>query len=283
MTRLLFSNFSRLVKNKAVWLAALIMVAYGVMIYLVASSEMDASGPVKVTIDNILLSGYGFMGTIALPGIILAVICSLFVGTEYSDGTMRNKLMVGHTRIRIYFSNFISCSLVGLALNLIYMIIVFALAIPLFKDFKPQSDALGFMILDGILLLIAYSAIFNMLATLIQNKTTTAIICLLGVIAAMFTSIYILAALAEPEMAQVMQFIDSKQVTSFIPNTRYVSGTTRTIYQFIIDIFPSGQSIQLSAGIEVATHTWQRFICSIAIIAVTNIVGVFFFQKKDLK
>lgn len=37
-------------------------------------------------------------------GILSAIFCSLFTGTEYSDGTIRNKIVVGHSRISIYLS-----------------------------------------------------------------------------------------------------------------------------------------------------------------------------------
>ena len=39
--------------------------------------------------------------------LVIAVFVSLFFGTEYSDGTLRNKLIGGYTRGQIYVSQFI--------------------------------------------------------------------------------------------------------------------------------------------------------------------------------
>ena len=35
-------------------------------------------------------------------GIILAVFCSLFIGTEHNDGTIRNKIIVGHEKSKLF-------------------------------------------------------------------------------------------------------------------------------------------------------------------------------------
>ncbi|MEG0494561.1 MAG: ABC transporter permease, partial [Clostridia bacterium] len=43
-------------------------------------------------------------------GLVSPLFCGLFLGTEYSDGTMRNKLIVGQKREKIYLSSFIVCT-----------------------------------------------------------------------------------------------------------------------------------------------------------------------------
>ena len=40
-------------------------------------------------------------------GIIIAIFTGLFLGVEYSDGAIRNKITIGHKRINIYLSNLI--------------------------------------------------------------------------------------------------------------------------------------------------------------------------------
>ena len=62
------------------------------------------------------LNSFGVSGFVALPGIVMAAFCSMFIGTEFSDGTMRNKLIVGHRRREIYFTNFLTCALSGIFL-----------------------------------------------------------------------------------------------------------------------------------------------------------------------
>ena len=48
----------------------------------------------------------GFFGCALFIGIVMAVFCSLFIGTEYSEGTIRNKIIIGQKRGTVYLSNF---------------------------------------------------------------------------------------------------------------------------------------------------------------------------------
>ena len=47
------------------------------------------------TLDHFYFAGMPFIG------IFIAAFIGLLLGTEYSDGTMRNKLIVGHTRTNV--------------------------------------------------------------------------------------------------------------------------------------------------------------------------------------
>lgn len=40
--------------------------------------------------------------------LMVSLLTALFIGTDYSDGTMRNKLIAGHVRRKIYVANLIS-------------------------------------------------------------------------------------------------------------------------------------------------------------------------------
>ena len=99
MSRLLQAGFLRIRKNH-IFIGGLILTflfpAAVIINHRIETAQYGASSP----LDNFL-----FVGPISIS-IILAVLCSLFVGTEYSDGTIRNKLVVGHTRTGIYFSHF---------------------------------------------------------------------------------------------------------------------------------------------------------------------------------
>ena len=91
MTKLLSANFLRLKKNKVFWGGLILMAAWGIFV------------PVKLHMDAIEMNYAdrvedGFFACAMFIGIFIAVFCSLFLGTEYNDGTMRNKIIVGGKR-----------------------------------------------------------------------------------------------------------------------------------------------------------------------------------------
>ena len=84
MSRLLAAGFTRLKKSKIFWLLMVMMFALGIFFPVSQYNSMqkyNTSG----TLDSPFFSHVMFMG------ILTAVFCSLFIGTEYSDGTIRNK------------------------------------------------------------------------------------------------------------------------------------------------------------------------------------------------
>ena len=58
---------------------------------------------------------------VLMSGVVLSAFCSLFVGAEYSDGTIRNKIAVGHSRAAVYLANLVTCSAAGVLICLGYI------------------------------------------------------------------------------------------------------------------------------------------------------------------
>lgn len=102
MIKLLNANLIRLKKDKALRIGIIFMFIMGVFTPVMHYIDMKKSG-YQITLDN------GFFNNVLFCVILSSVFCSLYVGTEYSDGTIRNKVVIGHTRMSIYFSNLIVC------------------------------------------------------------------------------------------------------------------------------------------------------------------------------
>ena len=101
MRRLLRANFARLLKNKLFW------------ILTCAELFLGALFPILHYMDNIdENSGWNMDSTIFIYALfvplMVSLLTALFIGTDYSDGTMRNKLIAGHVRRKIYVANLIS-------------------------------------------------------------------------------------------------------------------------------------------------------------------------------
>lgn len=93
----MISGFKRLLKNRAFQITAAVVAVVGLfeifMMYRDSIIEMDTP----------YLDG-GLFSFAALGVFALAAVVPLFVGSEYSDGTIRNKVVVGHRRGAVYLS-----------------------------------------------------------------------------------------------------------------------------------------------------------------------------------
>lgn len=227
MNKLLAANFSRLFKNKVFWICCIFAFCYGVFMQTMNYLTSIASGEVP-QIDDL------FFSFAIWTGILLSAFISLFLGTEYSDGTIRNKLVIGHRRHDIYLSNLIVCITAGAVMCAINLIASFAVGIPLMGGFDAGAE-LVFATCIGILITAAaFASICTMISMLCQNKAAAAVINILLIFLLLFVSLYILAWLEAPETVTTQSVVMgengvSSMTTEEVPNPVYLSGTAREI------------------------------------------------------
>ena len=118
MGKLLSANFARLRKDRFFWclLAAVIIASLVNILNSARSFEVMTESGYGLTLEDY------YFNQATLMGVYCALFASLFLGTEYSDGTIRNKLTVGHNRSHIYLSNFLVCLAASLTLLAAWLI-----------------------------------------------------------------------------------------------------------------------------------------------------------------
>ena len=278
MIKLLSANFLRLRKNNAFW--GSMGVSLGMGLFMVADSwrsAQESGGAWASTVDAELFKYAAFIGILA------AELIPLFLGTEYSDGAIRNKMVVGHSRLSIYFANLITGYTACLLCSAAYMLGCVALGVPLLGWFT-QPPALLLTALAGVLLMTAaFCAIFTFVAMNCAKKSTSVVICLLGAFAAFIGAIVIHSMLEAPEFIQGYELSMGGQVVSAPPepNPNYLTGAKREVYQFLYDLLPSGQSVQY-CSLQL-TDPPRLMGLAAAVCAVFTAAGAALFRRKDLK
>lgn len=279
MFNLLSANFARLKKSRPFIASIGFMLLYAVAVIIYVQIQKSIGS--EISFDTLFLNGYGLGGFIAFPGILLSIICGMFIGTDFSDGTLRNKIIIGKNRGTIYLSNFITCSFVGIFLNLIYIVIICIVGLPWLGGIEMPIQSFLYIIVDGTFMIIAYAAIFNMLAMLLKDKTTAVAVGMVMTLISMFLSLYFMMRLFEPEFIMASTLVDGEVIEELMPNSKYLSDGAKKIVQFMIDFLPSGQSVQLSH--LTAPNIQYMWLYSFITIVVTNFIGVSVFKKADLK
>ena len=173
MSRLFSANMMRLWKSRIFRLGELFMAGYALFVYYSARSNIASFG----TINNWNLY---FHNVLLVAGIVMAVFVSAFLGIEYNDGTIRNKLMVGHRRKDIYLVNFATCLLAGLMMCATYYLsaILFGCLLVGRETLRIQDVGVG--ILCSILIFMVYTAIFVLVEMLDKNKVRSMAVNIVG-------------------------------------------------------------------------------------------------------
>ena len=117
MIKLLRAGFTRLRKNKVFWLLTIFSIGLALFMIYTRYSDMKKYGEV-IEVGQLMLN-YSTM-----IGIVIAIFTSLFLGVEYSDGAIRNKISIGHKRINIYLSNLIIITITSLFSYLLFLVII---------------------------------------------------------------------------------------------------------------------------------------------------------------
>ena len=274
MRKLLSAGLIRLRKSRIFWLLSGFMLAFGLYYPIALRMQADKYG-FTATIES------PFFTHIMLMGVLTAIFISLFIGTEYSDGTIRNKLIIGHSRTAIYFSNLAVCTCAVLFIAVCYMLPCACAGIPLLGSFSIGTSHTASLIACTLFIELAYTALFTLAAMLIHNKASLATVTILTAFLMLFASSYLYAQLLQPKMwtdyiEEDGQFIQSEP----IPHEYYVTGTKRKVYTFLMEFMPSGQATTLMSGDLPLTRV---FLYDSLIVVLCTGIGLFAFSRKDIK
>lgn len=275
MRNLLSADFVRLIHDRFFHICLIFMVIVGILGRILV---LPGSGQEYVPCLN-----DGFMGYVPFPGILQAAFCSLFIGRDYSAGTIRNKIMAGHTRSAIYLSNLLICLVAGLLICAAYLLSACAVGIPLMGFFK-NAPVMLLPILYSLAISAAFSSVFTLLSMLIHSRSAAVAVSTLGIFALLFVSFFIHGRLQEPEIhpAVIYQDDSGNLITEeSAPNPWYVGGSKRAVMEFLTEFLPTGQTALLLD--QDAVPPTRLFIWDAVLILAVTGPGLFLFGRKDLK
>lgn len=279
MIKLLSANFLRLRKSVLFWGCLILMLLLGAGFSLQQVWEQAAYAQFgQLSYLDEVLFRHGL-----LIGIVMAVFVPLFFGTEYSDGALRNKMVVGHSRLSIYFANLITAVAASFTFCAAYILAVLALGVPLLNGIRLAAAQCALFMLGTLALAAAFSALYTFVAMLCARKAASAVACILGVFLLLFAGIYINSRLNAPEFLREYSIAADGQVVEEEPkpNPQYPRGMEREVYQFLYDFLPGCQSIQY--GDMSVENPALLAAYSLGILVVSAGAGAALFKRKDLK
>lgn len=278
MRKLITANFHRFSKDRFSWCVV------GIVVILSLASVFNSAG----SFETMAARGYAmsledcYFNQAPLIGAFLALLISMFLGTEFSDGTIRNKLCIGHKRNEIFLSNFISCAFASIVLTAVWLLsctLLFGLIGPLEVE---VSEFVGYIFVT-MGFAVSFAALYTVIGSLSSNKAMTIIYTFAVFIILAMAASALDDRLCEPEINEIMTYNNYGAVVmqESVPNPLYLSGMIRTVCEVALELLPNGQALLLS---NVAIECPARAIVMSAVFTiVTLLIGGMLFKKKDIK
>lgn len=258
MHKLLRADLYRLYHNKKIWIALLAMLSVAGMMVTMQYTAMDY----KVPLSRVIFLPMTFFG------LILAALIGFFVGEDFSEGTVRNKIIAGNCRMCIYMSQIICVWSAALILYAITIGLTFCVGLSLFThDVGTQEIAVCFGL--GCLTVIAMGSLFYLLSICIGNRSVAVTVCMGLAFLMLFLCLH------------TNQILTQQEFKDGVINIYYVSGIKRLCYELLHDINPMGQIAQLSEMKCISVMRW--IAVDVVWVLISLGAGMFIFEGKDIR
>jgi len=276
MLRLLPVVFRRMFKSPVYWICVALMLMN--MLYTIGNNYYYSNlWDLNLTPDGTLFSGS------ILHSYLSAVFICLFIGLEYKNKTIRNKIIVGHSKMAIYVSNVIVCSVGTLLMHLIPLFVNATLGVVLLGEYEhPEMNMI--YILCSLFSVVAKTAIVVFFAMLITSRSFSLIVVVSMVYLLISAGLRIESTLSAPEVYvfDVMdENLESTGETYEEVNSDYVDGTQRKVLEFIAAPIPYVQEFRFGS-LELPDNLATYPIYSLCVTILTTCGGILIFNRKDI-
>lgn len=299
MSDLLASDFARLIKSQ---------LFRGVIIFCIESIIFEILiNYFSKELNQFLVEGLLNTNFIVI-GILLSIFIGLFIGSEYSDGTIRNKLIAGNSRAAVYFSNYIVCMIAGFLILAVNFIMVYGISLavygphvyPTYEMAVQETTKMIEKQFVGFYIMAAYIALFVMMTMVICSKPVgTATVMIIAVIM-LIAGISIDSSMSEyntQDLAQETISAESEaeeEVEEEIDpedfmmnnyarrNNKELSGAKLKVYLVLNKMLPTAQSQKLTRY-NALKDPDDYVLYDISIVLVSTVLGLIIFNRKDLK
>ncbi len=258
MRRLLRADMYRLYHNKKIWIALLAMLAAAGMMIMMQYTSMDY----EVPLSRVIFLPMTFFG------LVLAALTGFYTGEDFSEGTVRNKIVAGNKRSSIFTSQMFCVWTASLFLYVITICLTVSIGLLLFAHDVDTLEII-FCFFLGILTVLAMGSLFFVITMCVGNRSVAVTVCMALAFLMLFLCLH------------TNQILAQQPYKDGVANLHYVSGAKRICYELLHDINPMGQIAQLSEMKCLNAIRW--IMVDIIWFIGTGAVGILVFGKKDIK
>lgn len=279
MHKLLCANFARWRRDYFFWGMATFVIIVSLVFGTTTCNDFIkySTGDTSYYVEDVLFQFMSYIG-------FACALCNVLrIGTEFDHHTIRNKLIVGHTRAKVYFSEYITSLVVSEILLIATLLPSGIVGYLFFGSYMFSWSQLLGMILCAVLLTAVFSAITVSISMNVHNRTGALVATMLFLLALLFLAVYCINRLnADPTtFSHVIYTPDGVEYGDLIENPAYVDGIQRTIYEWLTDAMPTGQAVQLTSLKCTRIAHWP--LLSIVMLLISTFAGYLPFRKRDIR
>ncbi len=294
MRKALRLNFLRLRKSPLLYLALGAPVLFALIISV--NGYFDPEHQIRYT------GPYFVFQELYLPLILIVpLFCLLFIGGQYQEGAIRTRLAAGISRTSVFLANFITCAIIGMAAFLLGIAAGFAFSIPLFGTMD-NVEYMLLRILQWLLLVAAFAAVFTMAGMLMTHKTKAIAISFL-LLAITFASTTFIwnslndswyydrfpryyttigtASMPSQHYSQPPEDGQPYTVHDHSPPDNYIPTEQRVVFDHLMTGLLMGQ-VKIFSTNGPPDLDWLMALYCAAHILLANGIGLWFFRRKDV-
>lgn len=278
MNKLLSAGFRRLWRSRAFWLQLAAMVAVPVFLCISNAGYLEDGIKSEFYLEDLVFS------MMPAVGFIFAIFISLFLSPEYSEGALRNKLIVGHGRMRIYLANLTVCVAASLIALAVYFAAAVGLGAALFGWFNRGAAEIASYFLISILAAVALTSVSVLVVMCVQNKAIATVLTIVVFVLMMISGSALIDRLNEPEQTYGYVTIKEDGTPEFREledNPLYIGGKLRTALEFVRDCNPEAQMIEVNN--YDCDYPLRLPLLALVFSGVCSFAGAVVLKKKDIK
>ena len=253
MANLLAEGYRRLFKGKRFYIVGIVLIGLTILLtfmYLMINKMMSSQDveEFKMTADSLLMAMNGDMP------LFIGITAGMLIVQDFRNNTIRNKVIIGHSRTNIYLANWI----VSVSVMLIYMfafyitVLIFGAIMLGFEEFP--STAIFVNMLHSLAIQLAVTSLIVFLCNTMKNIGGFVLSITMHYIVSMFSLVLQLMERKYPKLAELTN-----------------------------EAVPSLQMSIIQNYEKIPKHSVRMFVFMFAITIVSTVAGILLFQKSDLK
>lgn len=255
MADLLAEGYRRLFKGKRFYIVMGVVAAIAVLFTLLyhfinsmASGLIGGGLDEGIPADPLLFEGIGVMP------LLVGIAAGMLIVQDFRNNTIRNKVIIGHSRIKIYLANWIVSVTVMLIYMAVYLLFVIAFGGIILGFDEFPSKAIFINLLHTLLIELAMTSLIVFLCNTLKNVGGFVLSITMHYVVDMFSLVLMLLN-KHPKVQEV--------ISEAVPT-------------FQMSLIKNGYG-------EIQEHGVRMALFMLAITVVSTVGGALLFKKSDLK